>query len=53
MEDLADMLAMYATQIRESARGEGDPPHPNRLDDWLIDYRHRYQALANGGDHDK
>lgn len=37
--ELGDRLAMFATQIKESAEGQGEPPHVFHLDDWLSDYR--------------
>ncbi len=38
----ADDLHMFASQIREAMRGEGDLPHPWALDDWLVIYRDRF-----------
>ena len=39
LEGLADELSMLASQIAESARDEGDAPHPWVFDDWLNRYR--------------
>lgn len=41
-ETAADDLCMFASQIREAMKGEGDLPHPWTLDDWLVDYRDRF-----------
>ena len=41
-ETAADNLSMFASQIREAMKGEGDLPHPWALDDWLVDYRDRF-----------
>lgn len=47
MEELADMIAMYSSQIREALEGCGDLPHPSHLDDWLSSYREKYAAEMN------
>lgn len=44
---LADELAMFAAQFREAVDGEGDPPHPWRLDDWLACYQRAFDAPPN------
>ena len=44
-ETAADDLAMFASQIREAMRGEGDLPHPWKFDDWLVDYRDRFDRM--------
>ncbi len=45
-QELADDLAMHASQIQEYADGKGELPHPWYLDDWLIRYRelHKYTS---------
>lgn len=43
MTDLADELAMYSTQLRESLSGEGDPPHPWNLEPWLNEYARAFK----------
>ena len=53
-ETAADDLAMFASQIREAMRGEGDLPHPWKFDDWLVDYRDRFDRMrkvSNAGNH--
>ncbi len=38
----ADDLSMFASQIREAMKGEGDLPHPWAFDDWLVIYRDHF-----------
>lgn len=38
----ADDLHMFASQIREAMKGEGNLPHPWTFDDWLVIYRDRF-----------
>ena len=47
--DLADDLAMLATQIREAGRGEGALPNPWSIDDWLVRYRQYLSTLCGSG----
>lgn len=46
--ELADDLAMFATQIREHARGEGSLPNPWQIDDWMARYRAAAPTQQNG-----
>lgn len=46
MKVLADELTMFASQIGESAAGQGSHVNPWHIDDWLVRYR-----TALEGDH--
>lgn len=38
LTELSDRLQMFASQLSEAVRGDGEPPHPWRLDEWMIEY---------------